>query len=353
MRLYKYYFTFLVLISFLGCSQEYNIKSVPKNIINQYISFYPKPANITFYNLEKDLPPNYDKTGTVDYTKIIQNSINTHRNIVFPSFPLKINKDGLIIPSNSTLYFDRGSRLVFSGPALTRDSDVLKIYKIKNVKIYNPTIEGSKFSRERQEGEWSAGFAIYGADNVEIYNVKIYNTYGDGIIFGDHCKNIKVQGGWIDQARRDGISIVSGENVIIKDLLISNTNGTLPMCGIQVEPNFPSDFVDNITINNITGYNNRNTTLNFNVSPMNQKNDAYKRTIRINANTITDYYSNYAIGFVLNPDHLQYTPVGGIEIKNVKSVNSNNFMWKDNGKSNINISSTNMIDKNKKRIQIK
>ena len=52
----------------------------------------------------------------------------------------------------------------------------------------------------------------------------------------ENIKNVRVTNVWIDQARRDGISITSAENLVLNNILISNTHGTLPEMAIQIEP---------------------------------------------------------------------------------------------------------------------
>lgn len=348
----------LVLTSFyfFNCHSQktFKVRVVPQNISDKYSSFIDMPVHQKIFYAQKLLPKNFDTSGKTDYTFLIQKAINENTFIVLPNFPILINEQGLSIASNRILYFQKFSRINYSGPANTRESDILKIYNSKNVKIYNPVIRGSRFSKKEQNGEWSAGIAIYASENIEVYNLKISETYGDGIIIGDQSKNISVDGGWIDQARRDGISIISGFNVSIKNLTISNTNGTLPMCGIQIEPNFPTDYFQNISIKNITGYNNKNTTLNFNIAPLSQNELKIKnRYVTFTAENIEDYFSDYTISFVLNPENKNFTPNGSIKVNNVKSHSSNNFLWQDNGKSNVKVEATQLIDKQGKKVKIK
>ncbi|OJV36713.1 MAG: hypothetical protein BGO33_04260 [Bacteroidia bacterium 43-41] len=327
---------------------KYSVMKVPISISEKYRDFYPQPkSNKKIFYLDTVVPK---ENKNKDYTEIIQKVIDVNSYIVMPNYPVYINKNGLKISSDKTIYFQKISQIIFKGPADSRESDILKVYKAKNVKIYNPNIVGSKFQNEKQWGEWSAGIAILGSDNVEIYNAYISETYGDGIILADQSRNIIIYGGWIDQARRDGISITSGINVSISNLTISNTTGTLPMCGIQIEPDWPTDNLENIVIRNVIGFNNGNATINTNVGPMNSNEKEYGKRISITQENITDYYSTFAIGFVMNADNSKYTPAGIIRVKNIKSFSSKNFMWKDGGKSNVIIKATSLTDKNGKTI---
>ncbi len=73
---------------------------------------------------------------------------------------------------------------------------------------------------------------------------------------GKESKNIIIQNGFIDYARRDGISITSANNLEINSVFISNTFGTLPMAGIQIEPSLPEENIKGESIKNIYTYNN-------------------------------------------------------------------------------------------------
>lgn len=341
----RIYIIFYLLFPLTLFSQsEYKEKSVPSIIANKYINVISLPKNIgkAFY-LDKIIT-----NGKKDYTSIIQKAINENSVIIFPNYTININKNGLKIPSNRILYFQKNSKIKFLGPADSRDSDILKIYNSKNVMIYNPKIVGSKLSKDKQWGEWSAGIAILGAENIEIKNFNISNTYGDGIIIGNQSKGIKINGGWIDKARRNGISITSGIDLNLENIVISNTNGTLPMCGIQIEPDFPSDNLSNINISNIIGYNNRNTTFVVNLGPLNQVESKFNNTILITANYITDYYSDYVFSVVKNADMKSITPKGVINISNVLAIGSKNLYWSDNGSTNVKLKTKNVKDSNGK-----
>src|SRR5690242_19873414 len=68
--------------------------------------------------------------------------------------------------------------------------------------------------------------------------------------------NIFIDGAWIDNNRRNGISVIDGNNIKISNSVISNTNGTLPMSGIDIEPNNGFGELKNINIENVTTFNN-------------------------------------------------------------------------------------------------
>lgn len=344
---------FLKIVLLLSClryfPQDRSVeKNIPADIKLRYTTFYSLPKiKETPYFLEKIV-----KKDNFDYTTKIQKAINENTFIIFPNYNIYINKNGLTIPSNKVLYFQKKSKIIFLGPADSRKSDILKLYGSKNVKIYNPVIVGSKFSRLKQEGEWSAGIALLHAENIKIYNINISDTYGDGVIFADGSKNILLLGGIINNARRDGVSITSASSLSISNLVIANTYGTLPECGIQIEPNFSSDVLSDIGISNIIGYNNRNTTVSVNLGPLNQDYKKDNPLVSISINNVTDYLSGNTIAITKNADNKNVTPAGNLIFKNIKSVSSDNFIWQDNGKTKVKISGLNLLDKMQNKVNI-
>lgn len=339
---------FLILYSISVVSQN-NVMKVPVFFTTKYTKFYDlkevrEKSKICYL---ENLLPQKEQEGVVDYTFIIQKVINSNDFIVFPKKTLLINKKGLMIPSNKILFFQKESQLKFLGPADSRKSDILKIYNSSNVKIYNLSIVGSRYRKINQKGEWSAGVAILNSKNIGIYNFKIEKTFGDGIIIADKSSKVVIKNGWIDTARRDGISITSADDVSISNVLISNTYGTLPQCGIQIEPNFYSDDIKNINISNIIGYNNSNATFNINLGPLNLDYKNEMKEVSVKIKDVSDYYSGLCLGFVMNPDNKKYKPKGIITIKNVKATKSKNFYWKDDGEHNIVIKTENLIQDSK------
>lgn len=258
---YKAVFKLVFAFIFVSCNgqgrNEFKYEEISKkNIVNIPVSKLVR--NIKFINLESYLPLNFVKNGTVDYTQFIQKGMDENRNVLLPNFPILVNESGLILKSNSSIYFNKESKIIMVGNKLT-NYDILKISHVENIKLFNPTISGDRFNHLDTKGEWGMGINILSSKNIAIYNPTITNCWGDGIYVGRNdipSENISIKGGLIDNNRRNGISVISGQNIYISDVHICNTNGTFPMSGIDVEPNNNSDELINIKLNNINTFNN-------------------------------------------------------------------------------------------------
>lgn len=341
-RTYIFTALFFVLILFQSTNTQDFIYLTPsKQLLNEYYRGYhtyviPKGA----YNLEKILPAIPNKNATIDYTDKLQLAINKHKIIVMPNFPVLINIKGLFIPSNSKIYFNKNSVVVFKGPARGRLNDIIKIYNATNVKIYNANIVGSRKQKNDQKGEWSAGICILNSSNVEINNFQIKNTWGDGIFVGSEdgkvSSNIIIQNGFIDYARRDGISITSVNNLEINSVFISNTFGTLPMAGIQIEPSLSEEVIKEVSIGNIYTYNN-SIGMGVNLQSFSIAN-GFPKEVDINIQNHIDEGANYSFGTSINDDKLFVNPIGKITVTNAVWKNPKiDFYWRNSSKYDVKI----------------
>ncbi|NEU08806.1 hypothetical protein GZH53_10825 [Flavihumibacter sp. R14] len=215
------------------------------------------------YYLVNSLPAGYVKDGSKDYTSYVQAAITKYSNIVFPAFPILINDNGLRIGSNKTISFPEGSEVRLKGTS-SSGYYMLNIYDATNVTLYNPVVVGDRNSHIGTSGEFGIGIGIRGSSNITIYSPKVSNCWGDGIYIGQAvdksiCKNIVIKDAYLRKNRRDGISIIAVDGLLLDNIYAGYTDGTKPMTGINFEPNNPECELKNIRINNpVTEFNGSN-----------------------------------------------------------------------------------------------
>lgn len=291
---------------------------------NEKCVFVEKELN-GYKNVSEYLPKEIVKDGSVDYTDYIQKAIDENANIAFPDFPIMINDNGLKLKSNSNIYFQQHSSLIMKPSSKTKFS-FFYLIDIHNVEIFNPRLIGERDNHIGEKGEWGMGIYIYGSSDITIYNVDIKNTWGDGIYISSQkdkqSNNITVKDGYIDNARRNGISIISGKNITIDNLLVSNTNGTRPAAGIDIEPNHRTDTLENIVLKNIKTFNNQNEGILLVLTRIGSPD--FNKEVSI---TITDHIddgSNYAMRFGSGFRKDDKPLAGKIAIENSKWTNFRN-----------------------------
>lgn len=108
-----------------------------------------------------------------------------------------------------------------------------------------------------EKAEWRMVIALRSCANVKIFGLTLAESGGDGIYLGVTKKgppnrNIHIKDVLCDRNYRQGISVISAENLLIENVLITNTQGTAPQSGIDLEPNHAEEKLVNITIRNCT-----------------------------------------------------------------------------------------------------
>jgi len=121
-----------------------------------------------------------------------------------------------------------------------------------------------------QKSEWRHGLAFLGCKDVRVQHLRIEKTGGDGIYLGTTPgktanRNVVIRRVDCNANHRQGISVISAENLLIEDCLLRNTAGTAPEAGIDFEPNGPGESLVNCVMRRCLATNNAGT--GFQVCP--------------------------------------------------------------------------------------
>ena len=92
---------------------------------------------------------------------------------------------------------------------------------------------------------------------MRVEDLRIEKTGGDGIYLGTAPdkipnRNVLIRGVDCNANNRQGISVISAENLLIDSCQLRNTAGTAPQAGIDFEPNDPTDVLLNCVVRNCT-----------------------------------------------------------------------------------------------------
>lgn len=108
--------------------------------------------------------------------------------------------------------------------------------------------------------EWGHAIQVYGAERCSIVGTVMTNFTGDGISIGRdgtrRSNDIEIAQILSTRNRRQGISIVTGDNILVYQSECSWTGddmegeaaGTAPMCGIDIEPEKAAGSIKNIRV---------------------------------------------------------------------------------------------------------
>lgn len=323
------FYTLLIFSLFfiINCSNSgdstFKYLKVPNNLIK---TESVADLNLSGYrDITSYLPKGYSKKGNIDYTNYIQKALDNEKKILMPNFPILVNVKGVSVHSNTSIVFQSKSNIVMQ-PNDKTNYGIINIVNKSNINLYNVKVTGDRYKHLGNKGEWGMGINIIGSKNINIINPKVTQCWGDGIYIGTRGilpENIIISGGIVDDNRRNGISIISGKDITVKNIVLSNTNGTLPMSGIDLEPNNSNETLINVNLNNIYSYNNAKNGYSINFNSL-LKNKNSKISIKIN--NCKDYYSLYSffIPGVRNSNITNYRLNGNIEILDFKSYSSHN-----------------------------
>jgi len=198
-----------------------------------------------------------------DDTSVFQTALNStasHTQILeIPAGSYNISP--INFPSNSNMKVD--ADVTVSANSGFGSSD-----RMLNVNSNNVTISGAGGStsvfqmpkaRTASQGDGSQYrhcLGIQNASNVTVTGIACNQSGGDGI-YVSAATNVTITKCVFDKNYRDAGSIIGRLNHInITNNVFSNTNGTAPQAGVDLEPNNPGDFVVDVNFTDNTMVNN-------------------------------------------------------------------------------------------------
>ena len=146
--------------------------------------------------------------------------------------------------SRMHLRLARGARLVAKPNAAPRGY-VLLVERASDVRISGGGIVGERHAHLGRTGEWGHGIMVRGASRVSIANMRISDCWGDGISIGASklgggralpSSDITITGVTCTGNRRQGLTIGRSRRVRVRACEFSDTGGTAPQAGIDIEP---------------------------------------------------------------------------------------------------------------------
>jgi parallel beta-helix repeat protein len=241
--------------------------------------------------------------GLQDDTSAIQTAIDQISNggtVLIPDGVYLIDtKKHIKLKSNMSLKLTSGATLKAIENDLSNYS-ILRLEKLENVKVMGGTLQGDRSQHHGVDGEWGMGLEIYASKNILITGVNAIDNWGDGFYVGNQSKNIIFDSVVADNNRRQGMSITSAEDVIVKNSIFKNTNGALPMDGLDLEPN-RGETVKNIQILNSKFLSNKGCGIESTVSDE-TAGTAFVKNIIIEGNTVKQNgaIDNYSAGIKIS-----------------------------------------------------
>lgn len=173
----------------------------------------------------------------------------------------------LRLAGDQELFLEPGVVLLArEGEFMGRGDSLLTASGVRNLTIrgYGATLRMRKrdyMAPPYEAAEWRMGLSIRGGANILVEGLRIESSGGDGIyIDGDgdvrYSTDITIRDVVCFDNHRQGISVISAENLLIENSVFANTWGTAPAAGLDLEPDSKDQRLVNIVVRNCLFENN-------------------------------------------------------------------------------------------------
>lgn len=199
--------------------------------------------------------------GSTDDTAAIQAALDASSFVYIPAgtYMIEGTRAGFTDPQNGGIKPRSGQTIIMAADATLKAKpnstgfySIINLYQVENVKISGGRLEGERNNHNGTSGEFGYGVSIKACNDITIDGVESFNCWGDSLYIGyygdTNSNNVKVYNCNLHGSRRQGISVVGGSNIVIRDCEIYNISGTAPEFGIDIEPDGSTGIVDNIIV---------------------------------------------------------------------------------------------------------
>ncbi len=224
--------------------------------------------------------------------------------------------DKLRAVSDQEIFFEPGTEVLAKKGAFTGKTDsLITLSGVTNVILRGP---GATLRMRRADydaapyvkAEWRHVISLRSSARVQIIGLTLAESGGDGIYLGSlrpvwPNQDIVIRDVVCDRNYRQGISVISAENLLIENTIMRDTAGTPPAAGIDFEPNHATERLKNCVMRNCVTENNQGDGYEFYLPNLNAGSEPL--SIRLeNCRSIGD-----RIGFRLITGNSEEGAVGG------------------------------------------
>ena len=203
-----------------------------------------------------------------DSTKALQSAINSGASKVIVPY---MGSDWIVRPikltSNQEIVFEPGVVVTAKKGEFKGKYDCLfSARDVNNITLrgYSAMLRMRKSdyqSSKYVKSEWRHSLSLNGCSGIKVFGLTLKDSGGDGIYMGETradkpCRNVVIRDCTCDNNYRQGMSVLSVENLLVENCVFKNTNGTPPSAGIDIEPGYWTNKLVNIVISNCTSQDN-------------------------------------------------------------------------------------------------
>jgi len=173
--------------------------------------------------------------------------------------------DGVCGRSNCEIVFEDGVELVARRGGFEGVTDTLLAFSCaSNVAIRGKgrlrMWKGDYHKPPYRKAEWRHALSLRACRDIVVEDMEFCESGGDGIYistelrpapgFKPYCENVTIRNVRCLRNNRQGISVIAVDGLLVDGCELSDTAGTAPESGIDIEPNFPRDRVSRCVVRN-------------------------------------------------------------------------------------------------------
>ncbi|MCP4643709.1 MAG: hypothetical protein GY851_24900, partial [bacterium] len=197
-----------------------------------------------------------------DSTRVLQAAIDSGaKKVVVPYMGAPWVVTPITLRGDLELVFEPGVVVLAKAGEFKGKADCLfKAVNANDVTVrgYGATLRMRKADYQTdayERAEWRMALDFMGCRRVRVEGLRLESSGGDGIYIGctkelPYCSDVVIRDVVCDDHHRQGISVIGAENLLIENCILSNTRGTAPQAGIDLEPNGPHERLVNCVIRN-------------------------------------------------------------------------------------------------------
>ncbi|MEO1387430.1 MAG: right-handed parallel beta-helix repeat-containing protein [Cyanobacteria bacterium J06634_6] len=207
----------------------------------------------------------------------------------------------VFLRSNKTVVFEAGVKVqAKSETFLDNTKPMFRALNIDNIELIGEGEGSDRATLKMNKSEYTSSefghiLSFDGAKGFTVKGLKLTGAGGDGLhIAGATWQTAKPgartysENGLItdiiaDNNRRQGLSIESGKNITVRDSTFSGTSGTAPSAGIDLEPTWDFERLENIKIENVILKDNNGNGLQLSLGNL----DDQSAPVSIDVNNVT------------------------------------------------------------------
>lgn len=187
--------------------------------------------------------------GVHDDTAAINACFAAATNVFFPSGTYLVDAhhagfghetEGGLKPKSNSVITLAADAVIKCSTSSTDFYNILHFYNVSNVIVQGGKIVGDKATHvqiSQPTYEFGHGVGIQNSTNIVVRDMEISDCIGDGVILNvSGNADITLDNLTIHDCRRQGVSLTSGDGVVISNCKIYDISGTNPQSGIDIEP---------------------------------------------------------------------------------------------------------------------